>query len=61
MRVEGTTGAEIVTYGPEDRGPWLQANLGQEPSPSAEQIVRVVQALDLWPAKVPAALRAEAH
>jgi hypothetical protein len=33
----------------------------QEPSPSAEQIVRVVQALDSWPAKVPAALQAEAH
>jgi hypothetical protein len=40
----------------------LQENLNQEPSPSAEQIVRVVQALDSWPAKVPAeALGAEAR
>lgn len=40
----------------------LQENFDQEPSPSAEQIVRVVQALDSWAAKVPAeALGAEAR
>ena len=52
LRVEGTTGAEIMTYGTRRPWPMLQANLTRRsPSPSAEQIVRVAQALDSWPAQ----------